>query len=107
MTLSATTRPHFGLVHVNNDGQVQFTVEPSLKSVTIDQGLSATLSPGQKQTFTATAVNNNGDDDTSPPTMPVADPMSHMWASSNSRVARIDPSPARSSRSIPVRRRSQ
>lgn len=82
---------HFGLVHVNNDGQVQFTVEPALKSVTIDQGLSATLSPGQKQTFTATAVNNNGDDDTSPPTMPVADPMSHVWASSNSQVARIDP----------------
>jgi len=82
---------HFGLVHVNNDGQVQFTVEPSLKSVTIDQGASATLSPGQKQTFTATAVNNNGDNDTSPPTMPVADPMSHVWASSDRHVARIDP----------------
>jgi len=82
---------HFGLVHVNNDGQVQFTVEPALKSVTIDQGASATLSSGQTQAFTATAVNNNGDDDTSPPTMPVADPMSHVWASSNSQVARIDP----------------
>lgn len=97
---------HFGLVHVSRDGHVQFAVEPMLKSVTIDQGTAAgssssagspgadkadTVTPGQKLQLSATAINNNGDNNTSPPTMPVADPMSHVWTSSDPGIARVDP----------------
>ncbi|MFI7679289.1 phosphodiester glycosidase family protein [Actinophytocola sp. NPDC049390] len=91
---------HFALFHVNNDGTVQYTVEPMLQSMTIDQGTAGddaaaprgdTLVAGETKQFTATAVNTGGSDIADPPTMPVADPLSHVWASSDERVARIDP----------------
>lgn len=97
---------HFGLFHINDDGTVQYTVEPMLQSVTIDQGAGAssaeakaspaaakkgeTLAVGKTRQFTATAVNDAGDNTKSPPRMPVADPMSHTWASSDESVATID-----------------
>jgi exopolysaccharide biosynthesis protein len=86
---------HFCLVHVTADGKVQFTVEPMLKSLTIDQGTSAasekvdTLVAGQQKQYTATAVNENGDNITDPPSTPIADPMSHVWASSDTKVATV------------------
>lgn len=91
---------HFALFHVNADGTVQYTVEPMLQSVTIDQGTAGddaaaprtdTLVAGETKQFTATAVNTGGSDISNPPTMPVADPMSHVWASSDEQVATIDP----------------
>jgi exopolysaccharide biosynthesis protein len=112
---------HFGLLHIGDDGKVQFTVEPALKSVTIDQGVASaqvdtatttgsirravaesttattggtvkvdSLQTGESKQYSATAVNNNGDNDKTPPTMPVTDPLSHVWASSNPEVATVD-----------------
>lgn len=88
---------HFALFHFNDDGTVQYTVEPMLQSVTIDQGTAGaaprtdTLAAGQVKEYTATAVNTGGSDISNPPTMPVADPMSHVWRSSDDQVAMIDP----------------
>lgn len=95
---------HFVLMHVNTDGTVQYTVEPLLQSVVIDQGDDAgthdgrvtktdpdVLGVGESRQYTATAINTAGEGDTKPPTMPVADPMSHVWASSNEKVATVDP----------------
>ncbi|MFF3559506.1 phosphodiester glycosidase family protein [Streptomyces sp. NPDC002574] len=91
---------HFALFHVNDDGTVQYSVQAMLKSMTIDQGTAGsdaaaprtdTLVAGQAKQYTATAVNANGNDISDPPTMPVADPMSHVWTTSNKKVAKIDP----------------
>ncbi|MEV7323605.1 phosphodiester glycosidase family protein [Streptomyces sp. NPDC093970] len=91
---------HFALFHVNQDGTVQYSVQAMLKSMTIDQGTAGsdadaprtgTMAAGEAKQFTATAVNANGNDISDPPTMPVADPMSHVWESSNSKVAKVDP----------------
>ena len=91
---------HFALFHVNDNGTVQYTVQPLLQSMTIDQGAAGanaaaprtdTLAAHETRQYTATAVNTNGSDNSAPPTMHVADPMSHVWASSNKKVATIDP----------------
>ncbi|MGO1769576.1 MAG: phosphodiester glycosidase family protein [Microbacterium sp.] len=100
---------HFGLFHVNDDGTVQYTVEPVLQSVTIDQApdegkaaasssgtakadsAGTSLAVGQTRQYTATAVNAAGEDTANPPTMPVADPMSHTWSSTDEDVASVDP----------------
>lgn len=91
---------HFALFHFNDDGTVQYTVEPMLQSVIIDQGTAGddaaaprtdTLAVGAEKEYTATAVNTGGSDISNPPTMPVADPMSHVWKSSDERVATVDP----------------
>jgi hypothetical protein len=84
---------HFALFHVNSNGSVQYAVVPMLRSVTIEQGTAGadTLAAGQHKQYTATAVNSSRSDIISTPTMPVADPMSHVWSSSDRRVAAIDP----------------
>ncbi len=82
---------HFALFHVNADGTVQYSIVPMLESVTIDQGATDSLGLGQQRRYTATAVNTRGSDIANPPTMPVADPMSHVWASSDESVATVDP----------------
>ncbi|MCC2594435.1 Ig-like domain-containing protein [Tessaracoccus sp. OS52] len=81
---------HFGLLHVNPDGTVQFAVEPLLKSVAIDQGADDALAVGETKQYTATAVNTNGANIANPPVIPVANPMSHVWTSSNTAVATVD-----------------
>ncbi|MCC2591818.1 phosphodiester glycosidase family protein [Tessaracoccus sp. OS52] len=81
---------HFGLLHVNPDGTVQFAVEPLLKSVAIDQGADDALAVGETKQYTATAVNTNGANIANPPVIPVATPMSHVWTSSNTAVATVD-----------------
>lgn len=81
---------HFGLLHVNADGTVQFAVEPMLKSVAIDQGAADSLQLGSTKRYTATAVNANGANIANPPVMPVADPMSHVWTSFDPAVATVD-----------------
>lgn len=91
---------HFALFHVNADGTVQYTVEPMLQSMTIDQGEAGedpaaprtdTIASGETRQYTATAVNTGGSDISDPPTMPVADPMSHVWKSSDDAIASVDP----------------
>lgn len=95
---------HFALFHVNPDGTVQYTVEPLLQSVEIDQGdkqgpvdgRSTNTDPeplpvGDTRQYTATAINTAGKGDNNPPVMPVQAPLSHVWSSSDPQVATVDP----------------
>jgi exopolysaccharide biosynthesis protein len=79
---------NFGLIHVTSKGHVQFTVEPVLSSI----GVSApetTLAAGATETVTATGTNVGGDDEPTL-TLPIADPASHVWSSSDQRVASVN-----------------
>ena len=89
---------HFGLVHIAADGIVQFAVEPVLQSLAIDQSAAATsttstttsiLAVGATKSLTAHGVNQTGDN-LAAVTVPIADPASHVWSSSNTKVATVD-----------------
>jgi exopolysaccharide biosynthesis protein len=99
---------HFGLIHITANGTVQFAVEPVLQSLAIDQPASATastatatskkptkpsktetLAVGATTTLTATGVGQTGDN-LAAVTVPIADPASHVWSSSDSKVATVD-----------------
>jgi hypothetical protein len=83
---------HFGLIHIANNGTVQFAVEPVLQSLAIDPaaaGSTRSIAVGATTSLTAHGVNQTGDN-LDPVTLPIADPASHVWSTSNSRVARVD-----------------
>ncbi|MGN6126241.1 MAG: phosphodiester glycosidase family protein [Humibacter sp.] len=80
---------HFGLVHVAADGRIQVAVEPVLQSLAVDQA-ATTLAVGKSTTLTATGVNQNGDNGLAIVNVPIADPVSHVWSSSNPHVASVD-----------------
>ena len=77
---------HFGLVHVTPSGAFRFTVEPVLASIAVTG--PEELKPGAKATLAATGTAVGGDN-LPPLTMPVADPASHVWTSSDSRVVSV------------------
>jgi exopolysaccharide biosynthesis protein len=79
----------FGLLHVTGGGDLQFTVEPVLSAIAVSAP-SQTLAPGAAQTLTATGTNVGGDNQPTV-TLPIADPASHVWASSDPRVATVNP----------------
>ncbi|MFT8530991.1 MAG: phosphodiester glycosidase family protein [Bifidobacterium aquikefiri] len=101
---------HFGLVHVNDDGSVEFSVEPLLSSLAIDQGTAAataadgqsstvkvvdstksdTLETGQTKQYSATGIAQQGDNGNPAISLHIADPVSHVWASSNPTIASVD-----------------
>jgi hypothetical protein len=78
---------NFGLLHVLPSGELQFSVEPVLAAIAVD-GPSG-LSVGQSATLTATGTCVSGDN-LPALTMPIADPASHTWTSSNPHVAGVD-----------------
>jgi exopolysaccharide biosynthesis protein len=78
---------HFALLHATANGDLQFTVEPVLASISITT--PAALTAGGKETLTATGTTVGGDNNPAI-TMPIADPASHAWSSSDSRVASVD-----------------
>lgn len=78
---------NFSLLHFRPDGTVQFSVEPVLASATVDA--PATIAVGHSATLTATGTCVQGDN-LPALTMPIADPASHVWTSSDPRVARVD-----------------
>lgn len=80
---------NYGLIHVAANGDIAFTVEPALASIAVDAP-AATLATGARETVTATGTEISGDD-ASAQTMPIADPASHVWSSSDPRVLAIDP----------------
>jgi hypothetical protein len=80
---------NFGLLHVTRGGDLQFTVEPVLSSVSVSAP-ATTLRAGSSETVTAAGTNVGGDDQPAL-TMPIADPASHVWSSSHTRVASVDP----------------
>jgi len=79
---------NFGLLHVTPNGDLQFTVEPVLSSISVSAP-SATLATGASETVTATGTNVGGDDEPAL-TLPIADPASHVWSSADPRVASVD-----------------
>ncbi|MBY8877838.1 phosphodiester glycosidase family protein [Actinacidiphila acidipaludis] len=84
---------HFGLLHVGTNGSLQFTVEPALSSITVTAPASP-LAPGAQAVLTATGAQVGGDN-IAPLTIPIADPASHVWSSSDPRVASVDPATGR------------
>ncbi|MCS5720155.1 phosphodiester glycosidase family protein [Herbiconiux sp. CPCC 205763] len=102
---------HFGLVHIANDGTVQFAVQAVLQSLSIDgaaepvaaasdrvtaldataaaDATDADLTVGDTLALTASGVNQSGDN-LDPVVVPIADPVSHVWASSDAAVAAVD-----------------
>jgi exopolysaccharide biosynthesis protein len=80
---------NYGLLHVTDSGDLQFAVQPVLASIAITTP-QPTLAQGAQETITATGTNVGGDN-LSTVTLPIADPASHLWSSSDPRVALIDP----------------
>ena len=90
--------PQVGLLHVTSAGTVQFTVEPVLASLAV--AAPATVRAGATVQLTAAGAivtsGNGGQGDASRSevgagTVPIADPASHLWSSSDPRIASINP----------------
>jgi hypothetical protein len=81
---------HFGLVRIGEDGDLQYTVEPALATIKVT-GPKDPIARGDRVTLTATGDQIAGDN-IAPLTIPIADPASHVWTSSNPKVASVDPS---------------
>ncbi|MCU1679593.1 MAG: Ig domain protein group 2 domain protein [Amycolatopsis sp.] len=79
---------HFGLIHTTPSGGIDFSVEPVLTSITVTLP-SAVVKVGTAQTAIATGAEVGGDN-LPAVTMPIADPASHVWTSSDPRVAAVD-----------------
>ena len=79
---------HYALFHVLPDGTVQFAVQPLLASATISAPL-ATLPRGGSEQLTATGTSVTGTDATAL-SVPIADPVSRSWTSSDPSVASVD-----------------
>ncbi len=79
----------FGLLHVTPHGGIRFSVEPVLSAITVDAP-RGTLSAGQTEPLTAagTQVGAAGGAQTA---VPIADPASHVWSSTDPAVASVDP----------------
>ncbi len=84
---------NYGLFHVLPNGTVQFAVQPVLASVTVDRPASsdgpASVAVGSSVMLTAIGTTVTGDDATAL-TMPITDPVSRAWTSSDPRVASVD-----------------
>jgi hypothetical protein len=82
---------NYVLFHVLPDGTVQFAVEPVLLSIAVSAPSAAALSPGSTEQLTAVGTTPTGDNLTALQ-VPIADPASHLWSSSDPRVASVNPS---------------
>jgi hypothetical protein len=79
---------NYALLHVLPDGTVQFAVQPVLSSVVVTAP-EPTLAVGAAEQLSATGTTPAGDDRAALD-VPVADPASHVWSSSDPRVASVD-----------------
>jgi hypothetical protein len=80
---------NYVLFHVLPDGTVQFAVQPVLASIGVTAP-QATLAAGATEQLTATGTTPTGDD-LSALQVPIADPASHLWSSSDPRVLGVNP----------------
>jgi exopolysaccharide biosynthesis protein len=86
---------NYALFHILPDGTIQFAFQPVLDSIAVTappypQG-RASLTRGGKEQLTAAGTTPTGDD-LAALQVPIADPASRVWASSDPRVAEVDPS---------------
>ena len=79
---------NFGLIHVTPNGDFQFTVEPALASIAVTAP-QPTLPVGSTETLAALGTQTSGDN-LPVVTVPIADPASHVWSSSDPRIASVD-----------------
>ncbi|HSZ39398.1 MAG TPA: Ig-like domain-containing protein [Trebonia sp.] len=70
-------------------GPIQFAVQPVLASIAVTAP-SPSLAAGGKEQLSATGTTPAGDT-VAALQVPIADPASHQWSSSDSRVAEVDP----------------
>jgi hypothetical protein len=80
---------NYVLFHILPDGTVEFAVQPVLASIAVTAP-QPTLASGGTEQLTATGTTPAGDD-LPALQVPVADPASHQWASSDPRVASVNP----------------
>ena len=81
---------NYALFHVLPNGDVQFAIQPVLDSIAVTAP-SDSLAAGSTEQLTATGTTPTGDD-LSALQVPIADPASHQWSSSDTRVASVDSS---------------
>ncbi|MFF3560817.1 phosphodiester glycosidase family protein [Streptomyces sp. NPDC002574] len=79
---------NYALFHVMPDGTVRFSVEPTLTDIDVTSP-DTTLEPRQSVRLTATGTTPTGDD-LAALHVPIADPASHVWRSSDTHVATVD-----------------
>ncbi|HEY2507382.1 MAG TPA: phosphodiester glycosidase family protein [Streptosporangiaceae bacterium] len=80
---------NYVLFHFLADGTVQFAVQPVLTSIALTAP-DVSLTPRTSEQLTATGTTPAGDN-VAALQVPIADPASHEWTSSNPRVASVDP----------------
>ncbi|MBO0871506.1 MAG: Ig-like domain-containing protein, partial [Micromonosporaceae bacterium] len=81
---------NYALFHVLPGGDVQFAIQPVLDSIAVTAP-QASLAPGATEQLAATGTTPTGND-LAPLQVPIADPASHLWASSDKQIASVDPS---------------
>jgi Bacterial Ig-like domain (group 2)/Calcineurin-like phosphoesterase len=81
---------NYALFHVLPSGDVQFAIQPVLTSIAVTAPASG-LAVGSTEQLSATGTTPSGDD-LSPLQVPIADSGSHVWSSSDPKVADVDPS---------------
>jgi uncharacterized protein YjdB len=79
----------YALFHVTPDGTIQFAFQPILDRITVT-ALRPGLAPGTREPLTAAGTTPAGDD-LAPLRVPITNPASHQWTSSDPRVATVDP----------------
>ena len=79
---------NYALFHVLPDGNVQFSVMPVLNKIDITAP-SSTLAKETTLQLTAIGTEPNGDD-LAPLQLPISDPASHYWTSSDPHIASVD-----------------
>jgi exopolysaccharide biosynthesis protein len=81
---------NYVLFHVLPDGTVQFAVQPVVSAIAVTAPASA-LPPGSSEQLTAVGTTPTGDN-LPALQVPIAAPASHLWSSSDPRVASVNPS---------------
>jgi hypothetical protein len=79
---------NYVLFHVLPDGTVQFAVQPVLASIAVTAP-QPSLAAGAQEQLSATGTTPTGDNLTALQ-VPIADPASHLWSSSDPRIAAVD-----------------
>ncbi|GLV54599.1 hypothetical protein KDH_14460 [Dictyobacter sp. S3.2.2.5] len=79
---------NYALFHVLPDGKVQFSVMPLLNKIDVTSP-SSTLAKGKTLQLTALGTEPNGND-LAPLQLPISDPASHYWISSDPHIASVD-----------------
>jgi hypothetical protein len=80
---------NYVLFHVLPSGDVEFAVQPVLASIAVTAP-QASVAAGTHEQLSATGTTPTGDD-LSALQVPIADPASHQWSSSNPRIAEVNP----------------